>query len=454
MKPKLLLLAIALLGLAAAAVWYARRPGSAPADAAGRKPLAPEVASRATRFEIHGPGPAAAPAVVIEKRDGRWVVPEYHGLPADFPKLTRFTQELLDATIEREVSRSATALERLELGKNRVVLKDDAGAVLLDLTLGKSGPNGGAFAKLGDDDAGYLLRQSLWIDATRDNWAQKKPLDIEEKQVAELTVEFRGPGQPALTLKREKEGEEFRAEGLAEGETLKAGEATRLLNSLLAARFTEVVTDRAHPDVTGATEHAVTLSLKTFRGQQVQMRLGRRPPQPVAPPPGEEPPPAIAAEPTEPATPAAESATPWSAEAVPAPDAAAASAPPPAPALTPAGPVFIDFDLGDPDNPWQQAGSRLAFKFSDWIYNQIPENRAQWIEVKPAEPPAAPAAAPAEPPPANPGPAEAVAAPPARAPIVVTTPPIAVPPLPAEPSAAPATEPPATEAPAAPATEP
>ncbi|MDX2111025.1 MAG: DUF4340 domain-containing protein [Verrucomicrobiota bacterium] len=349
MKLKTLAITVAVLGGLAGAAWWSQRPTEVTGSVVtpGSKLVSPAIAGKLARLELYAE--AAAPVVELEKSGANWSVINAQGMPADFNKLASFVQSLVDAKVNRDTGSNAEVLARMELNKNRVVFKDAAGAVLLELKLGKTAPGSGTFAQRSGEPFGLVTSFSFSLDTTPNNWVEKKIIATEAPKVKEFTVDF-GNGQPALQFAREKEGDLFAGVNLPEGKAAKADEVNNALNAVLNARFDEPQTALDTPEVAGAKAHATTYTLKTFGGDTYTVALGRMPAPPAPPAP------------------------------IPEPAAAGAEGQPPAESPAPAapapqpGPAYGFYTVSNPSSPWQSVLPKVALKFADYYFNNLPEN--------------------------------------------------------------------------------
>lgn len=350
-----LALAVAALAVIVLVVWWTTRPSASPSSQAAYAfgdPILTEEEARATaRIDLYGEN-AEEPTVRLVQRDGRWIVANYHELPADLGKLQRFIEALLDAEVDRFVSMSDAVRQRRNLGLARTVLEDANGAVLLDLTVGDSISPSGTFAELGDAEGIYRLRDSLRVDARLDAWAFKRPSDLDEEAIASVRLPLL-EGSGSLLFTRDNPEEDYTTE-LAEGETIKKVDLERAINRLRNARFTGVTTDLDALAVSAAREAARRVVFTTFDGETVTLSIGRAPAEVTA---------------------AWEEAGDPLAEVEPE-DAAEEKEPEP-------GPVYVWFAFSDPTEPFAGVHDRLALEFSPFVYEQLPQSRETLIEPAP-----------------------------------------------------------------------
>jgi hypothetical protein len=377
MKLKPLLILVLLLG-AAASLAYWLSPGTGQANArdlpAGGHFLNPDVLDRAQRIELSG---SNGEKVILEK-DARetWILPDQHGMPADFEKLGRFTRSLLDAGIDRRVTSNPERLARLELGRYHLVLYDASNERLWDVEFGGPGPSGGTFFRFAGDEAAHLTKTPIHPDTRVDNWAVKRPLDFSSQDVASVTLTIPGREIP-LVLEREAPAGTFSVSGDNEKNLreVKTSEVNRLLGTLLNARFTEM-SHPSDPDVEAAREHAREVTLQRFDGESYTLEIGRRPALP-------------AEEPAE-TTPARVEASiifdqDGNIVELPTVENNSENDAPADGVDTEPGPVFIVYQSDDPAFPWARISQEVALQFPDRIHDALPETLDDLLEA-PEEP--------------------------------------------------------------------
>lgn len=387
MKTKSLFLAVCFLAiLSGLASWLTSRDSSTRANAAARTAgeslLEPDLLRDIDEIHIEG---GADKKVVLRKAEESWTLPEYFGLPVDFDKLSRFTTSLLDAEIARFVTSNPESLARLNLGKETVRLLG-SGDTTWKLQTGDSGRAGGNFVRINDEDGAYLTKTSLFVDATSSNWPIKRPLTIEEVEVAR--VELVVDGNPLAFSRAEADGA-FAGENLAENETAISNKVSQLVRTLTSARFTEAV-DPANADAVAASEHATPVTLELFDGARYTLTIGRRPGSPgTSDPDG-----ANDEEAPEKKDPKASASVVIDQDGKIVPPEEIAKAEQAgggekddgeAPEKIEPGPVFIWYQSEAPDFVWNDLKDRVALKFGNRVYEQLPSNREDLITKKAAK---------------------------------------------------------------------
>lgn len=347
MRPKPLIVVVALLAAASGAVYFLNRPAP-PRDVDPRvnQPiLAADTAAAASHVRIANQGKTVD---ITRQSDGTWTVDSYHDLPADLPKLTRFIGELTAAKIDRVVTRDPAKLARLEFSDAKVELLGTDPAPLWSLTLGKTAESGGRFLRFGTEPIAYLARLSTSLDAEAKNWADSRLLDLKADDIAKVEITF--PEGAPLIATRAKNEDPFTAADTPEGQSLQSSAIVGLVGSLGRLRFSDTAaTD--DPKVTAARAHTRSVILTTFAGRTVTLTLAREPLPPPPPPP-------------------------------PAP-AEGETAPPPPPA-PPSPPVFVHITDSDSSTTLNAVMKKRAFQIQDYTFTRLPQTRAALFESKPA----------------------------------------------------------------------
>ena len=368
LKPLITILAVICLVMVAALWWTRPREKEQDSgDLTGRKLLSAEILQQAVRIELSDS--VDDEVVVLEKvASGEWILPDYHGFKADFSKLETITKNLLQADVTRFVTRNPERIERLELGKNRIVVGKAEGDPLWILEIGKRGSSGGTFVRVDEGEDTYLASLTVFIDSTLRNWPDKKLLPFTADDVSGTSVEFPGTGG-TLAFKRTSATEAFvltepREDKMANDEELK-----QLLNSLVNARFLDVK-ELDDPDAADARDHARTLEFKLFNGDSYSLIAGRRPALPVAPVDVEE---------------SAESETPSEVEvdaesSEEAGDDAAEE--PEEPEMTDPGPVFFFYRSSNPNHRINRIMENVSLTFSSYTFERIPESVEDLLKEK------------------------------------------------------------------------
>lgn len=400
MKLKPLIISVLVLAAISAGVFLMNRP-SPPASADPRvgQPLVERsVAEKASQVRISDAGKVVT---ITRQPDATWIVTEYHGLPADFKKLTKFVADLTDAKLQRFVTANPDRLARLDFKDTKITLLDSAGAELWSVTLGKNaGTGGGRYVKFGDEQKAFLTSLSAWLDTTPKNWADAQILDLKPETIAKVEIPF--PEGGPVTVSRAKAEEPWKSDQIPDGQQVNPGKITSTIRSLGSLRFSDTV-DTTDPQIAEAMAHERTFKFTTFDEKTYTVSLGRKPEEKKLKPPAPEPPKTETAAGASPATPGK--------AAKPAKPATPAKPPAPEYETIPAGPVFVSISSSDSAAEVNALMKKRGFEVSEYVFTQLPQKAADLFEpapkpapagpAKPAEPtaPAAKAPPPAAPPP-------------------------------------------------------
>jgi hypothetical protein len=273
MKLKTVSLVVGALAAVSVAVHLATRPAPAPvADVrVGMPLLSPDKAEKAAGLLISDQGKSLT---LTRQADGSWIVPAYHGFPADFTKLSQLIDELMRAKVDRFVSANPERLAQFEFKDSRIALQDAEGKLLWGVVLGRRTETGARLLKFDGEDRAYQSRLSPWLDTEPKAWADSLLLGIKAEDLCRLEIGF--PGEGALVLSRSKKEESFHLESGPAGMQPDAGKLGPLLSALSGIRFSDIVPindEKAHE----AAAFARTVRLACFDGRSFELTLARRP---------------------------------------------------------------------------------------------------------------------------------------------------------------------------------
>lgn len=353
MKVKHLAIAVAVLAVASAATWLAKRGDSdVPTDPRVGQPLVDDaLVEKIAAVTVHTKDSSVEVARSAEANN-RWIVRSYHDLPADFSKLSTLIKNLREAKVVQFASARPERLEQMDFDGSKIELRDADGNVLRTLHVGGNYESGGRFIKFDDEAKAYVASLSAYLDGTAKNWANTALVNAKPEEVVGLDIGF--PDGSTLKLKRENGTAPWTAEGLAEGEKLKESDVNSLVSRLTGLRFSETA-DPTDEQVVAAREHARTLKLTLTTGKSYEISMGRKPAPP--PPPKEE---TREGEEDDEKKETAETPKP--------------------------GPVYVHVESSDANDPINASMARRAFEIYEWTFTSLPENRAALIEKEtPAE---------------------------------------------------------------------
>ena len=273
MKLKTLAIVVAILAVLSLAAYCLQRP---PAPA-GKDPRTDQpvfdmkALEMAARIRLSDQGKSV---VLARQPDGKWTVPTYYDMPADFAKLSRFIDDLSGAKIQRLVTGNPERLARLEFKDASIALLDSADKTLWTLTLGKDAEGGGRFVRFDDEKKGYQASMNLYIDATAKNWADTLLVDLKPDDIAGVDITF-GDEAPVAATRARKEAA-WVADNAPAGQRIRSDRITSLLSSFTSIRFQDT-SDLADANVEAARKHSRTVKLTTFDHKTITIEVGRKP---------------------------------------------------------------------------------------------------------------------------------------------------------------------------------
>jgi FKBP-type peptidyl-prolyl cis-trans isomerase FklB len=261
------------LGVLAAATtpvwfWPEHRPVDAPPPAAaqvfGKQVQAEQIAS--LRVAAFDDAAAGAKILEVKRADGLWTIPSHFGYPADGnTRVTKAAESLLALAKGRPVTGDAAQHETLgvldpldaaNLGKKgghgkRVTLTDAAGAVAVDLLVGKSveGASGLCYVReLGSNDV-FTAKLDAWdlstkfIDYVEPDPFKFKREDVRALSIADYSVD-EGKGQvntrSTTTIARLGGDKDWACDKAPEGKKVNKTTVDALLSELTYVRLAGV----------------------------------------------------------------------------------------------------------------------------------------------------------------------------------------------------------------------
>lgn len=163
---------------------------------------------RAERFErgqkfLQNLNPDSIAEVLIQKGeekthlrrdDDHFLVVDAGNYPAKNDAVNRFIRDVLELGLEKEVGRSESLREELELvpgGENtiEVTFKDSGKQDMVHFLVGKSLDDGGGNYVLrtdGDDDMIYLTSSRAYFSTGQDDFLNKEILNVEQSEIASI----------------------------------------------------------------------------------------------------------------------------------------------------------------------------------------------------------------------------------------------------------------------------
>ncbi len=224
---------------------------------------------------------SAGEVFTIKSEEGRWVVAEKGGYPADEQNVR---QLLVGAANLRRIEPKTSKPELYsELGVEppdneeaksiAFEISDAGGQSLASLTLGnqrpgRSDPNiDEYYVRTADDPQVWLVEGKVPQAKTAQEWLKTEVLSLDASRVREVKVTH-GDGEEILVAKEEPEQEAFALAGLAEDEELDGDWKVTDLGRAL----TELLLDDVKPDADVAFEdNTMNVEMTTFDGLRVTM---------------------------------------------------------------------------------------------------------------------------------------------------------------------------------------
>lgn len=382
MKLKTLIVSVLVLAALSAVVYFVRRPAPpAAADARLNQPLVDQATiEKAAKLRLSDQGKTVT---IAREADGTWRVADYHGLPADFSKLSGFIGNLTDAKLQRLVTSNPQKLGRLEFKDTKVELLDSTDKPLWSVTLGKHAESGGGrYARFGDEQKAYLTDLNAWLDTDAKNWANTELLNLKADDIAKLEIPFTEGGP--LTVSRTKKEEAWTADKTPSNQKLKTDKVSSALSSLASIRFSDT-SNLDDPNVVAAKANLRTFKLTTFDNKTVTVALGRKPEEkkPKPPAPASEVKTDTAPNSAADASKSEEKKSDEAKDDGAKPETKSAE---PEFETIPAGPVFAFITHSDAAAPVNALMQKRAFQVSDYVFTSLPQKPEELFEPAAEQP--------------------------------------------------------------------
>ena len=268
------LLAATILALVAVAVLV---PGKQPAeDSTVNDLLLPYLASRVNdidRVDIISAGNTIV--ATITRAAGHWQIEQMDGYRADWPKLRGLLAGLAQARIVEAKTDKPEYYARLGVDD---IASEDAASVLVrfgsaNTTTGilighQAQGRPGQYARLQDSAASVLLDRALDVSAEPLDWVDKRIIDINASEVAEVEI-LHPEGGRVLVIKISADQTDFDLAGLPPGREIQSSWAVNSLGSALS--LLDLVSVRPADSVDW--QGAVRMRLLMFSGLEIMAEM-------------------------------------------------------------------------------------------------------------------------------------------------------------------------------------
>jgi hypothetical protein len=169
----------------------------------------------------------AANSVILDKLDGKWVIPSFAGFPADQAKVEGMLSQLAGLKKGWPVAETAGAAERFKLTENshdrRIALKS-GGKTAGDIFIGTSPSFRQVHARVGGSDKIYAVEISAYDAGARaEEWINRDFLGIPQDKIASISLG---------DIKLEGKDGKFTLAGLVEGEKPLEGKIQALVRAV------------------------------------------------------------------------------------------------------------------------------------------------------------------------------------------------------------------------------
>lgn len=261
------------------ALWQGRSGARLEGPAAGSLVLKDTDVNAIFRIEIA----AAGSTSVVERKEGRWVVPSMHGYHADFEKVSRVLRGLAELEIGQLIRDADQYPDEFGLGKDSpavsVTLTGAAGGPVA-LILGGSRQAGGEDMFMGYEQNRYLrmadgsvalvdaepLRE---ISASPAEWIRKDLLTVPVSEIEKISVSV---SNSEFTVKSKEPGR-YEVAQLGKDEEADAAGAGRLAGALQNLRCEGIADPKLNDDETGF-ESPVKYTATTRDGREYTALVG------------------------------------------------------------------------------------------------------------------------------------------------------------------------------------
>ncbi len=215
------------------------------------------------------------------QRDGAgWTMVERKGYAVDAERARTALFQLSQLRLAEAKTRMPERYPRIEVedptGKDaksaRLTVKDEAGAVLADVIVGKTkttlaGGAGGTYLRMPGDAQAWLARGALDLRERAADWLVKDVIDIDEKRIRRITTKP-AAGESAVVARNAPEDRAFTLEGIPEGKTAKKDELNAFGSVLSDLNLLDVIPVDQKPL---SADTAARAEVETFDGMVIKV---------------------------------------------------------------------------------------------------------------------------------------------------------------------------------------
>lgn len=327
--------------------------------------------------------------VTIRSEDGRWIVPEKHGYPADTATLRSLLLALADASRIEQKTANPELYEHLGVGDPG----DVAGGVLVEATgeglaepiaviLGDAAQGDYRYARLPTEEASWLIDRNPEVPEAAADWLLQEIVDIPPTDIRSARIRH-ADGETIRIRKESADETNYQLVDVPEGREPSYPSVANPIAGVLSNLQLEDVRPAA---ASGDAEPSATASLTTFGGLVIDLDVWREEPDEAA---GDEATPAVwvalEASASEPAEDDGEAPTPDPAAEGPADaDTDEAADPAAEPPATAAG----ETESPDPREQAAAINERVAgwqYRLPDYKARQLTRRREDLLKAAEAE---------------------------------------------------------------------
>ncbi len=217
-------------------------------------------------------------SITLARKDGSWVLPEADDYPADEERVTTFLTKIESLKADRVVTQTSGSHKRLGVAEDDFERRIDlqmADGSRQRLYVGTSPTWQAVHVRADGQDEVYLTSELAAQDAGSEAtaWVDTTYLSIPQEQIVRITIE-----NAQGTLELAKDGETWKLEGLAAGETLDETKVNSLLSRVTSVSLLEPLGKDQLPAY-GLDEPLAVVTVDTDDGQSHILRVGAQDPE-------------------------------------------------------------------------------------------------------------------------------------------------------------------------------